>query len=104
MYKALSEVMDLTADDEGWTRTIMEWIKSYIKDLRMTKSFVGSSIHLEHSSISQNILDPISSNKKKAPRKFRRKSSLESSSKRVNVLFLTSSLIENLKQIIILLV
>lgn len=33
MCHAFLDVADLAADDEGWTRSIMEWIKSQVKDL-----------------------------------------------------------------------
>lgn len=63
-------MVNLAVDDEGWTRTIMEWIKLQSKDLQMTKSIVGSIVHWQHNSSNVSILDPILSNRKGAPMKL----------------------------------
>lgn len=76
------------------TQQIIERIKLQVKDLQMTKSNVGSAIHSQHNSSSENILDPMSSNKKGPPKKLLRKNPLESSSKRVNVFFTISIFVD----------
>ncbi|XP_022876959.1 protein FAR-RED IMPAIRED RESPONSE 1-like [Olea europaea var. sylvestris] len=90
MCQAFSEVADLVADDEARARAVMEWIKVQAKELILTKSSNGAHQNdvISHGSDSQNhfavnVLDPILSKRKGAPRKLRQRGPLESSSKKV---------------------
>ncbi|XP_022857678.1 protein FAR-RED IMPAIRED RESPONSE 1-like [Olea europaea var. sylvestris] len=101
MCQAFSEVVDLAADDEARARAVMEWIKVQAKELILTKSSNGAHRNdvISHGSDSQNhfavnVLDPILSKKKGAPRKLRQRGPLESSSKKVKVFYSHSLLIE----------
>ncbi|CAA2988916.1 Hypothetical predicted protein [Olea europaea subsp. europaea] len=79
---------------KGATRAIKDWIKSQAAELRSSRSSSGSNVlsqpttHLQRqctnskNTVSVSVLDPKSSNRKDAPRKLRRKSPLESTSKK----------------------
>ncbi|XP_022854550.1 protein FAR-RED IMPAIRED RESPONSE 1-like, partial [Olea europaea var. sylvestris] len=82
MCQIFSEVADLATDDEVWTRTITEWMTSQIKELRKSKSSFGSVVYSQPNSNGGHILDPVTSNRKGAPKKLRRKGPLECSLKR----------------------
>ncbi|XP_022851943.1 uncharacterized protein LOC111373622 [Olea europaea var. sylvestris] len=94
MSKAFSQVADLAADDEVRTRAVMDWIKFEVIELRPTKMCTGNSIISQHtlhlaaqctdsqSTGSHSIRDPNLTKRKGAPRKLRRKSPLESTSKK----------------------
>ncbi|XP_022892025.1 protein FAR-RED IMPAIRED RESPONSE 1-like [Olea europaea var. sylvestris] len=89
MCRAFSEVTDLTANDDGWTCTIMDRIKSQASDLRMSISSIrnagrlqnmtnmGSTCNDSLNTSTTSILDPVSSSRKGAPTKRRRKGPLE---------------------------
>ncbi|XP_022876824.1 protein FAR-RED IMPAIRED RESPONSE 1-like [Olea europaea var. sylvestris] len=101
MCQAFSEVADLVADDEARARAVMEWIKVQVKELILTKSSNGAHRNdvISHGSNSQNhfavnVVDPILSKRKGAPRKLRQRGPLESSSKKVKVFYSHSLLIE----------
>lgn len=107
LCKAFSKVADLTADDEGRTRLIMDWINLKAKELRSTKYTIETNVLLHppitlpsQSNASQNsgnvsVLDPITSKRNGAPRKLRRKSTLELKSNKVKIFFSIILLIQN---------
>ncbi|XP_022888998.1 protein FAR1-RELATED SEQUENCE 2-like [Olea europaea var. sylvestris] len=97
MCQAFSSVADLAADDEVRSRAVMNWIEVIKKELMMSPPSTGSNI-LSHNTFqlpsqgtgSQNTVggsigDPKQSKKKGAPKKLRRKSPLETCSKKTKV-------------------
>lgn len=90
MCQAFGQMVDFAADDEQWSRSIMDWIKNQCCLLISAKSSSGSnqvSPHAfqvpSHCTYSQNtssvsILDPKSSRRKGMSKKLWRKSPLDS--------------------------
>ncbi|XP_022859242.1 protein FAR-RED IMPAIRED RESPONSE 1-like [Olea europaea var. sylvestris] len=94
MCRAFSQLADLTTDDEGRSRIIMDWIKCQYKELTLTKSSNGTNVmsqpavHLPSQNIDsqkfacETMRDPILVKRKGAPKIFQTKGSLESRSKK----------------------
>ncbi|XP_022841729.1 uncharacterized protein LOC111365429 [Olea europaea var. sylvestris] len=94
MSKGFAQVADLAADDEMLSRAIMEWIKLQCEDMMTTRS--GGSSNLIPSRTTQvsndctdvsklasgSICDPQVARLKGAPRKLRKRSPLEITSKK----------------------
>ncbi|XP_022843170.1 protein FAR1-RELATED SEQUENCE 6-like [Olea europaea var. sylvestris] len=75
MCQAFATIANLAAEDEGQTYAIMEWIGVQEKELMSSRSVSGSNVLLQ-------LLDPNTVNKNGAPKRFRRKGSLELTSKK----------------------
>ncbi|XP_052193928.1 protein FAR1-RELATED SEQUENCE 5-like [Diospyros lotus] len=97
---AFAKVADLVANDEEQTRATMEWIQSQLNALNRSNANTsyGSNIYVQHSvqeqvrscgeattASSKQIMDPICSQRKGAPRKLRKKGPLETRSKKAKV-------------------
>ncbi|KAL2499469.1 Protein FAR1-RELATED SEQUENCE 5 [Abeliophyllum distichum] len=96
MTIAFANVADMVADDEERTRAVLEWIEIQSYDLSVSKTRpscgsnllsqnsvqVGSNCDEVEKNVSQNIFIPKYSKTKGAPRKLRRKGTLETISKK----------------------
>ncbi|XP_052198420.1 protein FAR1-RELATED SEQUENCE 5-like [Diospyros lotus] len=100
LCSAFAKVADKVADDEERTRATMEWIQSQLNasSPSNTNPSYGSNIYAEHSvqeqvrscgeiaiGSSMQIMDPICSQRKGAPRKLRKKGPLETRTKKAKV-------------------
>ncbi|XP_052198397.1 protein FAR1-RELATED SEQUENCE 4-like [Diospyros lotus] len=99
-YDQLCSAFAKVADDEERTRATMEWIQSQLNALSIsnTNPSYGSNIYAQHSVQKQvcscgetatissmQIMDPICSQRKGAPRKLRKKGPLETRTKKAKV-------------------
>lgn len=96
--EAFATLIDIIADDEEWTRAIIDWIQLKSKDIMSTKLICGSNSisqpglnlwsqsRASHDTCSGNIWDPKCSKMKDGPKKLRNKSPLKSCSKKSKVL------------------
>ncbi|XP_052198271.1 protein FAR1-RELATED SEQUENCE 1-like [Diospyros lotus] len=100
LCSAFAKVADKVADDEERTRATMEWIQSQLNGLSISNAnpSYGGNIYAQHSmqeqvrscgeiatASSKQIMDPICSQRKGAPRKLRRKGPLETRTKKAKV-------------------